>query len=492
MSKMGRKLEVELTSDNGDMWTWRAAGAKQPKGELESSILYEGAKIGDVVKVDADFSVDGIYITQVQPPKAKKERTDILEMKTRSWSKDELVTSNVSKRGKKPRKGRGDRQNNRGPKTEQRPRAPRLKSNGAHLASAMSEMPGEYRPILERLAKDGIPGVRKAIKEQNTKAAAANSPKLDESAVLDIAEKALPKIRTADWQDKAEAAQKIWETVDLRDLRSVVVTGADIAKSEEAKALQTELAEKLAQRIESDHATWVKDLESAINQERLVAALKTSSRPVKAGSPLAPEMAAKLAELATAGLTSEATSHRWIVVMDALAFSPVRAAVKPTSKPAEISDELTSEVRRLSDRLPEIAALFGVDPASVPASEKKKRGYLAQQRNARRKTTRKDTNRGDDKPKDAKAEKPKQTRPHPGAEPKVDPEAEAATEADATKQSPSKDAPEAETTDENDSTDQNTEAPSEDTESPEAEAEQSPSESESDDAEASDEEASSD
>ncbi len=472
MSKMGRKLEVELTSDNGEMWTWRAAGAKQPKGELESAILYEGAKVGDVVKVDADFSVEGIFVTQVQAPKAKKGRTDILEMKTRAWSKDELVTSNVSKRGnKKSRKGRGDRNDNkRGPKTEQRPRAPRLKSNGAHLAGAMSEMPGEYRPILECLAKDGIPGVRKAIKEQNAKAVASNSPKLDDAAVLDIAEKALPKIRTADWLDKAEAAHKIWETVDLRDLRSVVVTGADIAKTEEAKTLQGDLAEKLNQRIESDHAAWIKDLESAINEERLVAALKVSSRPVKAGSPLAPEMASKLAELAAAGLTSEATSHRWIVVMDALAFSPVRAAVKPTSKPAEVSEELVSEVRRLSDRLPEIAALFGVDPASVPASEKKKRGYLVQQRNTRRKNARDDKPRRDnkDKNKEAKSEKPKApSRPHPGAEPKVDPEAEQA-EAKA-EEAASADAPAADESPASDAAPSNEETPATEERSPESE-----------------------
>ena len=469
---MGRKLEVELTSDNGEMWTWRAAGAKQPKGELASSILYDGAKIGDVVKVDADFSVDGIHVMQVQPPKAKKERTDLLEMKTRAWSKDELVTSNMSKGGKKRGKGGGRNRgggDKRGPKAEQKPRAPRLKPKGTHLAGAMSEMPGEYRPILERLAKDGIPGVRKSIKEQNAKAVASNSPKLDEAAVLDIAEKALPKIRTADWLDRAEAAQKIWDKVDLRDLRSVVVTGADLARGEEAKALQTELASKLEERIESDHAAWVKDLETAIRSERLVAALKTSSRPVKAGSPLAPEMASQLADLATAGLTSEATSHRWIVVLDSLAFSPVRAAVKPTSKPAEVSDELIGEVRRLSDRLPEIAALFGIDPASVSTSEKKKRGFLAQQRDTRRKNTRQSKNddaKGADSKSDKKQsedKKPKSERPRPGsAEERALAEKAEADKAEADNPEQSKDA----TADSaNDSAE---EAPSEDASSTEA------------------------
>ena len=34
--------------------------AKQPKGVLEASVLYDGAKVGDVVRAEADFEIDGI------------------------------------------------------------------------------------------------------------------------------------------------------------------------------------------------------------------------------------------------------------------------------------------------------------------------------------------------------------------------------------------------------------------------------------------------
>ena len=60
---MSRRLEVELTSKREDgTYTWRAAGAKQPKGELDGALLYEGAEVGDVVRADAEFAVDGVYI----------------------------------------------------------------------------------------------------------------------------------------------------------------------------------------------------------------------------------------------------------------------------------------------------------------------------------------------------------------------------------------------------------------------------------------------
>ena len=77
---MSRRLEVELTSKRDDgSYTWRQAGAKQPKGDLDGSLLYEGAKVGDVVRVDAEFAIDGVFITAVLPPKAKRAEKQTLE-----------------------------------------------------------------------------------------------------------------------------------------------------------------------------------------------------------------------------------------------------------------------------------------------------------------------------------------------------------------------------------------------------------------------------
>ena len=70
---MSRRIEVELTSDRGDgTWTWRAAGAKQPKGVVGSDLLYPGAKVGDVVRADADFDIDGITVLSVIPPRGAR------------------------------------------------------------------------------------------------------------------------------------------------------------------------------------------------------------------------------------------------------------------------------------------------------------------------------------------------------------------------------------------------------------------------------------
>ncbi|NCG39431.1 MAG: hypothetical protein GWP30_00400, partial [Actinobacteria bacterium] len=72
---MSRRIEVELTSQQDDgTWTWRAAGAKQPKGTLDAALLAKGAAVGDVVRAEADFEIDGIFVTAVTPLKSRSGR----------------------------------------------------------------------------------------------------------------------------------------------------------------------------------------------------------------------------------------------------------------------------------------------------------------------------------------------------------------------------------------------------------------------------------
>ena len=47
-------------------------GAKEPRGTIAGSLLTGGAKVGDVLRVDAEFFVDGIDITGVLPSKGAR------------------------------------------------------------------------------------------------------------------------------------------------------------------------------------------------------------------------------------------------------------------------------------------------------------------------------------------------------------------------------------------------------------------------------------
>jgi len=67
---MTRRIDIELTSSRDDgTWTWRAPGARQPRGSLEGSLLPEGTKVGDILRAEAEFEIDGIVVTSVQAPK---------------------------------------------------------------------------------------------------------------------------------------------------------------------------------------------------------------------------------------------------------------------------------------------------------------------------------------------------------------------------------------------------------------------------------------
>lgn len=97
---MPRRLEIELTSERPDgTWTWRAAGAKQPKGELDGGVLPGGAKVGDVLRADAEFLIDGIEITAVLPPKGARKEPERIEI-TGSGREEPLVTTQLVQRGR--------------------------------------------------------------------------------------------------------------------------------------------------------------------------------------------------------------------------------------------------------------------------------------------------------------------------------------------------------------------------------------------------------
>ncbi len=399
---MARRIEVELTStrEDGD-WTWRAADARQPKGEVKASLLYPNAQIGDVVKIEAEFHLDGIEVIEVFPPKAKKERNNLLELISRPISDEELVTSVRTGRrdrdddrrgggGRKRREG-GDRgqsrrdgggrgdggrgQGGRGerrPREDARPKAKRLRPGRVHRSAALEAVAEEHRPIAEQVLKGGLPAVRAAIEKQNTEAAAAGAPQIELKTVLAIAEPMVSTMMHAEWHDRADAALADLDELELRDLRSVVSAADPTSKDETARAKSEQLRAGLNARLEKDQAEWLAELESAIQGGRTIRALRLSSRPVKAGSPIPAELATKLTEAAAAALSADIASDRWAAVVDALAYSPVRGGVTPAGYPAEPTPELLEAVKRIADRIPAIAAPLGIDPTEV-ASQKRRR-----------------------------------------------------------------------------------------------------------------------
>ncbi|MCU1362405.1 MAG: hypothetical protein JWM55_233 [Acidimicrobiaceae bacterium] len=81
---MSRRIEIEITSVNGDVATWRAAGAKLPKGILQASLVSGGPVVGSVYRADVEQYMEGIEVLSVMAPKTaspldpKNERLELI------------------------------------------------------------------------------------------------------------------------------------------------------------------------------------------------------------------------------------------------------------------------------------------------------------------------------------------------------------------------------------------------------------------------------
>jgi hypothetical protein len=251
------------------------------------------------------------------------------------------------------------------PEMPKRPTAKRLKPKHVHRTAVLETLPVEQRGVAERALEGGIKAVRDAVKIQNDQLRKDGKPEVPSDGLISMAQNLLPKLRVADWLDKAEAAKSDLSTLDLRDLRSVVVASEDpmVLRDETTRALAAELKTALKERQDAAQTLWLSDITDALKVGRTVRALKMTSEPPKAGQPFPSELGAKLAQAATAGLTTETAPDRWIALLEALAFSPIRGQVKLTTLPQQPSEALLATVKRLSSLLPQIASLFGIEVA---------------------------------------------------------------------------------------------------------------------------------
>ena len=450
---MARKIDIELTSARSDgTWTWRVAGAKQPKGVLDGPLLPEGAKVGDVLRAEAEFELEGTVITSVQAAPGKRPDPERLHLLTDARPFEPVITTLVPKgagrpsrdrrlfgevapdrdrgrpprpadRGERPDRGpRPDRASrpasaerpagdapehaergprpDRPPRTEgdrtprrssgpgrERPAANRQGENGekrgdhapsgpprpkrlspgtAHRNAVLESLPPEERAIAEQLLQGGIPAVRRAMQEQNAKAREEGRPEVQPDALLALAEELLPRLKGAEWRDRAEAAAKDVDEIHLRDLRSIVA-GADAgARDAESRILAKTLREALEGRETAEREAWVTDITTCLDEGRVTRALRVAGRPPDPRTRFPTELMQRLGEAASAAMHPDAPVDRWTALLAAVLESPVRRAVKPVGLPKAPGDALLAAARQASGRIPALASLLGLDMPPPP------------------------------------------------------------------------------------------------------------------------------
>ncbi len=241
----------------------------------------------------------------------------------------------------------------------------------------MEALPEDQRLMAEHLLRGGVPGLREAVTAQNAAAVASGEPEIPVELLVRLGERINPRLRSADWLDRAEAALAGIEKVDLRDIRSVIVAAESAARTDEARDLAEQLRTGLSERVDREHAAWMEEVGNTLGEGRVVRALRLSSRPVKAGFPLPAPLLDSLTEAANASLTSDTGQDRWATVLDAVALSPVHQRVVPQGLPSEPNESLLEVVKRVSTSVPDIAAAFGVEPTAPPRRRRPRRSASA-------------------------------------------------------------------------------------------------------------------
>jgi hypothetical protein len=495
---MSRRIDIELTSAHDDgTWTWRAAGARQPRGTLDGAILPSGAKVGDELKVEVEQELDGISVLSVVAGREKHDPELLTLLPVEREFQPVIETRAGRERGERPRRPDGDRRPRRDdaggdgrrgdkpgsdrrsdrdrsktgppregagdggrprsreagregggregagreggrpqrerrgpsftppPEVPQRPKPKRLRPGKAYRTAVLAELAPEQRPIAE-LALQGMGAVRTRLHEENERAVAEGRAVMPEASVMKMAEEMLPTLRVAEWRDRAEAAKSQAAELDLRDLRSVVAASGDpmVARDETTRALADELKVLLATKQEQELQFWYGDIDAALAVGRVIRALRLSSQPPKAGVPFPSDIAQRLADSTNASLAPMDAPDRWAAMLEAAAFAPIRALVKPARKPDVVTDELLATVTRLAPALPQVAELFEIEVPAKATMPKPLRPSPRPQKGKEQAADR--PKRGDKPPRPPKP--PKQAKPEAQPEVAAQPEQTTGTE----------------------------------------------------------------
>jgi hypothetical protein len=427
---MSHRIDIELTSSSDAGWTWRAAGARQPKGVLDPSLVYSGAKVGDVVRAEAERELEGTRIVSLVAPKGRKAEAERVELMVREHTGPSVTIAYADKPkggrdgrdGDRPSRGprpdRGDRPSGpggprgerpagdrpargprpeggapsrgprpdrpvgdrpaRGPRPEggrtERPnrdagRPKRLTPGRMHRDALIASLPPEQQPIADQLFRGGIPAVRQAIIDQNASLKASGGTEIQAAPLLALAEDLLPKTRQADWLDSAAAALQSADSLSLRDLRAVVTQSDGIAKDDAAREMGAKLREALTARVEGERTTWVNDIEGAIADNKLVRAVRLSGRLPDPGAKLSPELVAKLTAETNAQLSADTPAERWAALVEAAAEAPFRRDIVPSGLPANPTESVLATAAQASNKIPSLLKLLGL---TIPPPPKAK------------------------------------------------------------------------------------------------------------------------
>jgi len=413
---MSRRIEIEITSINGEVATWRAAGAKLPKGSLATSLLPSGTTAGAEFRADVEQNMEGVEVLAVLPVKTASPldlRGERIAIAPKVHTGPDIQVTYAPKGGKGRRDGDGPRgrrdgddsrprrddKSSRGPRAgspvgeggDKRPRSPRAGSPvgeggdkggrptrprtndrrgprperpagppmlTVHRNAFLATLNPEQLPVAEQLLRGGLPAVRTAVAEQNKTATAQGRTTVTADAIDRIATDLLGKANLAMWKDRAAGAQGAGRDLRLRDLRPVVTSAKTVNLDDEARTMLKDLQAKLTAQIDVLSTEWLAKIAAAIESKNALEALTLAARPPEFRMQVASESAVAIAALASESLNENVAPAQWIALVQAAVASPMHRTIKPTGIPAD--ETCRNEAIKVAGAVPELAKLLGM------------------------------------------------------------------------------------------------------------------------------------
>ena len=414
---MGHRIEVELTSQSDEStWTWRAAGAKLPRGTVDAGLVPAGTKVGTVLRAEVETTLDGTTVTALLAPKGKAEPKPVERIEIMgSPQKGPDVNVVLAGKGKRRRDDDGDRDGSRrpsgrGPRTEggaprgdgrgrdggaardgggrdggragsgagprrSGPARPGGREGGRERSergdrrpavstvyrnAVLAELRPEQLPVAEQLIKGGIPSVRQAIQDQNARARADGRPEVTEGPLMAMAEELRPVINLATWKDRASVARTAGKDTPLRELRSIVASASTVTLDEEGSEMLSSLRTSLTERVTALRERWVERITTSLDEGRVADAVRASIRPPEPSARLSAELAVRLSDAAGQAMAPDTPPADWLALLEAVVECPVRRTVKPAGLPTGADETLLVAARKAAGLVPELARLLGI------------------------------------------------------------------------------------------------------------------------------------
>jgi hypothetical protein len=124
--------------------------------------------------------------------------------------------------------------------------------------------------------------------------------------------------------------------------------------------MATGLRTALDQRVTALRQRWVDRITSALDDGKVIDAVRSSIRPPEPAARLSAELAVRLSDAAGRAMSAETPPGEWLALLEVVVDSPVRRTVKPAGLPADADETVLTAARKASGYVPELARLMGI------------------------------------------------------------------------------------------------------------------------------------